>query len=549
MPKEPNRLFDAFEVLVPQDNSSSPSKLHAYVIESTAPDNIDDEKSKIHNNINEYNEKYKDRLKYLEGPDEGKDVVKTIARALKKSSNPTLVIGVHGFNSASPGIIGDYLNEFENINDDKHIENHDVVGVGYRWPSEGIGAPKYSIISAAPFFLIFLFCFGLIIGEFPWYEHMHGGIGDLWTWILTLVGAVLLFTPVTLIILRIVVYFRDGYRATSYGIADLVEIIRQIDKELTPDRKPLKKRVALSLVGHSMGAYVVTSAVRILSDVFDPDTMRKGLNETEIPASGKEKLSELGHAFTLERLVLVSPDIPAEALITNRANFLRNSLMRFNEAFLFSNEGDEVLRQISTTANYFSFPTRHRKYGFRLGNIRVRAPDYEYGIVGKVDLKSLQVGDMTLHEWQNKFEEMGCGQHPVEDLPDRFSYFDCTDCVEKGEGKLTSAKPGRKNKFTWRRHCLLLLRYMGRKWFGGPDVHAGYFQSRFLGKLINRLAYIGYASTVKAFDDEGFALDKLYEWHQIRVLVSPNIRKTRVVSGDSWPQLWEKIIPGHATPR
>jgi hypothetical protein len=42
-----------------------------------------------------------------------------IARALKKSSNPTLVIGVHGFNSPSPGIVDDYLTAFKFVDDDK----------------------------------------------------------------------------------------------------------------------------------------------------------------------------------------------------------------------------------------------------------------------------------------------------------------------------------------------------------------------------------------------------------------------------------------------
>ncbi len=89
-----------------------------------------------------------------------------------------------------------------------------------------------------------------------------------------LISVVLVWIPITLFLLRIVVYFRDGYRATSYGIPDLVEIIRQIHKKLE-EKGEVGNRVQLSFIGHSMGAYVVTSAVRILSDVFDPATMRK----------------------------------------------------------------------------------------------------------------------------------------------------------------------------------------------------------------------------------------------------------------------------------
>ena len=73
---------------------------------------------------------------------------------------------------------------------------------------------------------------------------------------------------VTTFILRIAVYFRDGYRATSYGVPDLVEIIQQIDKKYLEKEPKTKnddgqlKRVELSFIGHSMGAYVVTGAVR-----------------------------------------------------------------------------------------------------------------------------------------------------------------------------------------------------------------------------------------------------------------------------------------------
>src|SRR5258708_19850754 len=63
------------------------------------------------------------------------------------------------------------------------------------------------------------------------------------------------------------------------------------------------------------------------------------------------------------RFVLASPDTPAEALLSSRGNFLASALSRFEEAYLFSNEGDEGLRQISTLANYFVFPTNSRNHG------------------------------------------------------------------------------------------------------------------------------------------------------------------------------------------
>lgn len=261
---------------------------------------------------------------------------------------------------------------------------------------------------------------------------------------------------VTTFILRIAVYFRDGYRASSYGVPDLVEIIQQIDKKYLEKEPKTKnddgqlKRVELSFIGHSMGAYAVTGAVRILSNVFDDRSRRPDLNVRpgDLPASMS---SEIGGVFLLKRLVLVSPDIPAETLISGRANFLSTSLLRFEEASLFSNEGDEVLRQISTTANYFSFPTTHNKFGYRLGNVCLR--DIKYGITRDINLKKLQIGRESLHSIYSKMEKMG--SDPLrDDLPKHFSYFDCTSCienkqggVEKGSGVLTLAKLGPAKKW------------------------------------------------------------------------------------------------------
>ena len=128
--------------------------------------------------------------------------------------------------------------------------------------------------------------------------------------------------PFTLILLRVAVYFRDGYRATSFGIPDLVEIIGQIDKKLDErhNRSWLSRMVLrpipvqLSFIAHSMGGYVVTSVIRVLSDVFDPASIREGLNSTKLPTGVRDAkaFSRIGHAFCLKRLVLVSPDIPAE---------------------------------------------------------------------------------------------------------------------------------------------------------------------------------------------------------------------------------------------
>lgn len=237
------------------------------------------------------------------------------------------------------------------------------------------------------------------------YLHFAGFIEHISTFLLLTAGVLFALIPVTFILLRIVVYFRDGYRATAFGVPDLVEIIRQIDKKLA-DQDARRNQVQLSFVAHSMGAYVVTNAVRILSDVFSPESMRVSLNvqPKNIPMSVP---SGIGKVFRLKQLVLVSPDIPAEALISSRANFLSASLMRFEDAFLFSNEGDEVLRQISTTANYFSFPTKSNSFGYRLGNVCLLG--IPCGISKCVDLNYLRIGNLTLAEIYDRMNKMGFG--------------------------------------------------------------------------------------------------------------------------------------------
>src|SRR5208282_3999562 len=190
---------------------------------------------------------------------------------------------------------------------------------------------------------------------------------------------------------------------------DLVEVIRQIDLEAVQLADRLRKqdgitrkRIALSFIGHSMGGLVVTNAIRVLSDVFDKAVIRTRLSGEARPGPAREApdgrdlvTGKIGHVFTLMRFVLASPDVPGETLLADRANFLASTLRRFREAYLFSSEGDEVLRLISTTVNYFSFPTASRNYGYRLGNAEILTSDFG-AAPDKEVLTTLRVGAQTL---------------------------------------------------------------------------------------------------------------------------------------------------------
>jgi hypothetical protein len=381
-------------------------------------------------------------------------------------------------------------------------------------------------------------------------------------------------------LLRLAVYFRDGYRATNYGVPDLVEVIRQLDRKVTEKAESrggepeYKNPVKLSFIGHSMGGFVVTNVVRILSDVFSPpqDPRRtepdyisvdqfaaeKGYERDQgslnAGNAGKVSTPEIGKAFILARLALVSPDIPAETLLSNRANFLASSLRRFRETYLFSNGGDEVLRQISTIANYFSFPTRSRNHGLRLGNTEALADCYGVANLeslkaraGDIDedsfLQDLRVGRLTLKEMYDQIKDKG---QALRILPQFFTYFDCTDYIEDGVGVVTRAKLKprvcRQDRLSFWSHGRLFYHYQK------PDVHSGYLNdnARLARQLIFRLACLGLADTLRSYYDEMNAADdemsapleafsRICAEKQIKVLLSPrsfqSLQKREKASG------------------
>src|SRR5262249_25362643 len=401
------------------------------------------------------------------------------------------------FNSPRESVLKYYTNSFLAVDDDDAIRDRGVVCMGYRWPSEHMGTPWRSGLSAAPLFLVGVLLAALVAF---WYVNFWlelCSIPSIVRILITAVTAFMAIVPITLFLLRVIVYFRDGYRAATYGVADLVDIIRLIDGRLeTKFKAPggIGCRADLSFIGHSMGSFVVTNAVRTLTDLFSPAAQPK-TRATGVVAPEDDPLrverSEIGKAFRLKRLVLVSPDIPAEALMTGRANALQSSLSRFAEAHLFSNEADEVLADISTTANFFSLPTRRRQYGFRLGNVGVLTP---WGITKGLTLDRLRLESRTLEQLYAGLKPGGFFA-PDNNLQ-RLTYFDCTDSIDdQGLGIVSNATTGRAQNLTLIAHLVLLWDYiMNRK----PDVYSGYFEPGFVGRLIYRFACIGYGDSEEA---------------------------------------------------
>ncbi|MBW4550815.1 MAG: alpha/beta hydrolase [Aphanocapsa sp. GSE-SYN-MK-11-07L] len=375
----------------------------------------------------------------------------------------------------------------------------------------------------------------------PWLPIGVGLTGLILTWIaqqdwgqliLTLVSSLLGFVfsiIFTLVGLRLTAYLRDQYRAANYAVMDLVDLIRQLDQEILKSNhdQPLRQRVKLNFLGHSMGCFVVTNTIRILSDVFDPQAVQ------EIPDS------DLGDTLRLGRLVLAAADISAESIMPGRSNTLQSSLRRCEEAYLFTNEGDLALRLASTAANYFSFPTRTRFLGYRLGNLTAKhfesytehqnykLQDFQYGIVNRSESQANSVKH-DLHPIYQSLEIRSSSQehrslqdlnapplrHPDEPfsaaaLVNRFTVFDCTDyCDDKlppGE-TLASSSSGNPQPILSRslqQAALNLADYLRLSidFFltGKIDTHGGYFDGQFSQQLMFDLSLLGFAPLLLSY--------------------------------------------------
>lgn len=519
------------------------TQVPTFFIESTAPDNVDDE---VPSN----------RSKVPEGLVEiaGDQAIGQIAQTLAAGEKPNLVVMVHGFNNPREAVLRVYRDAALAIDRDSKITGHapGLVCVGYRWPSEKMGAPAFASVRALPSLPIWICLLGAAFVLFPlaWFYlspnpqwlfiPLHYGWNLSWAHFIALCGWTIAGLVLTAILLRIAVYFRDQYRAANYGVPDLVQVIRVIENKVLELRgqSPAQAQndVELSFIGHSMGGFVVTNAIRVLTDAFDVSATSLGAFGRKARDEGSHPTSAVGHVFHLMRFVLASPDIPAEHLLSSRSNFLASALSRFDEAYLFSNEGDEVLRQISTLANYFSFPTKSRNHGWRLGNVEILSRGY--GVIGASDAKELRIGNLTIAELDRAMHDAAAARtrnagetvspYDPARLPAVFSYFDCTDYVDADttgavRPLLTFALRRKRNnasaRLGWRSHLRLLGCYLVRQ---RPNVHGGYFEGALTQQLIFRLACLGFRDTRAAFGGVP-QLSAVCSARQIRVLLSPTL--------------------------
>jgi pimeloyl-ACP methyl ester carboxylesterase len=585
-----------------------------FLIRSTAPINVEDE-----------------AVKQIDRDQPTlQDVVECLYQNSKTGQDLGVVIAIHGYNTGAAAE-GDRDGVQESwyqplcmyANEDVAIQKKrdKAIFLGYRWPSESLAKPgmRREAYKALPFLMSVLAVGGLG-------GATAASVAFALTRMIVFVafialGSIGFSVILSLYLLRISVYFRDSYRASQFGVPDLVELIRQLDRGLVqrkmrdalsdevlydricsriPEAKEMSKElllliaktidqelqkkpdleidpadlkfqwflqklkvalpvqltdefliqlierwvlirgmendaalrywqkrpIQLSFIGHSMGAQVTTQVIRILSDVFDSRSVGSMGNSR----AEKSPSSRVGQVFRLGRLVLVAPDIPLLTITSGRSNFLRSALRRFEEAYLFSNEGDLALRMASTSANYFSFPAKTRAQGYRLGNVTVspkgdlrfksRKNRDVYGILNREEmtdpnshlLSYLEVSvlnkdrNQKLDPTSQKQEGEDSVATEVEDdesIADLFTFFDCTEYCDRTdynpEAQKTTANvlvlKGQKSPLNLMNYLGLFIgfaTFSPRKFPDtGRDGHGGYFHGSFSKLLIYRLAFLG----------------------------------------------------------
>lgn len=460
--------------------------------------------------------------------------LKEIAALLAdRSGEPEVVVAVHGFCNDLKAAEAWYKEIHAWVSGQSDLASRNVVFLGYRWPAENIFdrllqrlRDAFCALPTLPRWLLLfngLAALGLIAAL------LSGRVGGVTVLMLTLAVGVAAFV-VAIVLLRLVVYFRDTYRSSYYGTPDLVELLRQLDGVIA--RKEPKPRVKLSFLAHSLGNSVVTGTIRVLANAFEVEAVGtlNGFQPDKSPSS------DIGQSFRLERMVLVAPDIPVESVIPRRSNGLRSALRRMHESHVFTNEGDLALRLASTAANYFSFPARTRFSGYRLGNLTMRhfedqndrrGQDPRYGIASDADgIPGLPVKHLEIRA--SDAEHRGLTEVPFApwvasgdwQVTNLLSYYDCTDSLHQGRGLVSQARrvPALNLIGYLRLTLAYLLFNVNSSW--GVDTHGGYFRGETGRLLIYRLAFAGFEELLRSLAGQQSDLEGFCRQRQIQLALA-----------------------------
>jgi hypothetical protein len=228
-------------------NLTSETKIVGYFVASTAPihvegDNLPTPKKSSKEALTE-----KSILQAEQCLNDLADILyeKVTQRSQTSSNSVDLIISIHGFSNALEATIERVNQIYNYINQDNNQlfqeRANSLMYVGYRWPSEPLqggdwGGKIYSAIKTLPLLPLGIFLVGLLAFPFSFLPQFRQFLFDRSFFFIPLgIFLVLMlsfFFIASLVALRLMIYFQDYYRATNFGVPDLVEFIRQLDQTL-----------------------------------------------------------------------------------------------------------------------------------------------------------------------------------------------------------------------------------------------------------------------------------------------------------------------------
>jgi len=401
--------------------------------------------------------------------------VDELAKRIHAANTQQITVRTHGYSTPAPSFYTMLCNEAASLNlaEPKTLNTVLEPGhiyIGYQWPSEqpitspGLWRDYRNHMGIVVKFLAVLGILAGIVGLVLFLPFRLLAALNLLGTVLT----VFVLWLLAFLLLRIVVYQRDRYRAIHYGAPDLAEFFWRLDAALSKSkncppnlateslRACQTTRINVNLVGHSMGCLMLVNMLRILSDRFGKDERRAILPDTQEAADASDSI---GDHFLLNSLILASPDIPLEFLREGRNNYVRSAIRRCSRIYLLCSDRDTVLRYLSTVGNWFSEPSIQMS-GMRLGNVYLRPID-------TTELRPFV--RIMVHS------EAAVQPTSSYELFRKFNYLDCS-CMRSDDGKGgTNGIPLPTNQITALPIDLIntMLCLFG---VNGLDVHGGYFQ-------------------------------------------------------------------------
>ncbi|MDX2211708.1 MAG: alpha/beta hydrolase [Oculatellaceae cyanobacterium bins.114] len=461
--------------------------------------------------------------------------VDELAKIVHAHDVKRLTLRTHGYSNPAAGFYQIFRDEANGLNSDPNQTGtppltSDHFYVGYHWPSEqpitspglwkdyrkapGIVLKFLLVLSAlsgifGTLLYLFLWIVGLPILMLP---ERFPPLAPLWRWshmgtvaeyavqLHWLIPTIFMLWLLLFLLLRIVVYQRDRYRAIHYGAPDLAEFFWRLDTALDkpenwavkPDqngKSDRERRIKVNLLGHSMGALVVVNMLRILSDRFGKDE-HGILKPDSILSFNEDETDDIGKHLELDKLILASPDIPLEFLREGRNNYVRSAMHRCRRIYLMSSDRDFVLRYLSTLANWFIEPSIQMA-GLRLGNVYLReVSNVKPGKRRKRNSfrrgNGASLEQPTIPEYLPYIRIMLHSEKAVQptssyDLFRKFNYLDCSEMGGSGRDGGVNSVPLKLNGING-----LLIDALNMAWFGlgtttginRLDIHGGYFQTQ-----------------------------------------------------------------------